>query len=135
MTEMQNARALAGDTGQIERTDHMVARNSTFSIGEVFELLAEASAVGAAKSRDSHDIFMAISEVQAALMTFQTDRSSDELQAVVTAARRLSEVLNGEPGDLLEASNIDFCAEARIARGMASAPELPSLAQMMGGAA
>ena len=68
----------------------------------------------------------AIEQLDAALMTVQTDNSNAEQQALVDAARHLSALLDGEQ-PATSNDNSDFCEQARIERGMAQAPELPSL--------
>lgn len=107
---------------------------ATFSLDEILQLRSEGFARLRMHAAEVLSIGNAIEHLDASLQTFQADRGIDEMQQLVTSCRHLSSLLNGEPGDLIESSNVDFCAEARIARGMISAPELPTLEQMMGAA-
>lgn len=113
----------------------MVTNDHRLSIGTTpQDLKAEAAAEIRAMTDRIRILVDAIEQVDAALMVVMTDRSNDERQHLVTRCRNLSALLNGEPGELLERDNRDFCAEARLARGMTTAPELPSLLEMMGAA-
>lgn len=75
----------------------------------------------------------ALQELAATKQIFAEDRGIDEMQAVISAARNLSALLDGDR-PAIDHDNADFCEQARLQRGMLRAPELPSLAQMMGAA-